>query len=238
VLYGSQAPRRRDALRNREAIVHAASEAMTSDRPAVGMPEIARRAGVGQATLYRHFPDRYALTEAVITYQMDRLRACVAAHRERDGGFRLMLGEILDAQISMRPLVLLARRLEPAVRGRHERRMVALLTGPLHWAQTHGHVRGDLQPADLMLLITMVEGVLESAADVVAAGTAARRTIDLALNGVFRPAETPEAQTAAGSFAELNARPSSVTTADSKPSAASLTSQASAASPMASAAVA
>jgi AcrR family transcriptional regulator len=209
VLYGSQQPRRRDALRNREAIVLAASEAMTTERPVVGMPEIARRAGVGQATLYRHFPDRYALTDAVISYQINRLALFVAANREDPGAFRLALDEILQAQITMRPLVLLARRLEPAVRGRHQRRIVTLLAEPLRLAQEHGHVRGDLVPSDLVLLITMVEGVVESTADMVAAGIAARRTIDLALDGVFRAA-----QTAAGSFPELKARPSSVTTAD------------------------
>ena len=215
MLYGSQQPRRRDAQRNREAIVLAACEAMTTERQAVGMPEIARRAGVGQATLYRHFPDRYALTDAVLSFQMDRLAACLAAHREDAGGFRLVLDEILRAQISMRPLVLLARRLEPAVRVRHQRRIVSLLAEPLRWAQEHGHVRRDLVPNDLVLLITMVEGVVESAADMVAAGVAARRTIDLTLDGVFRPAVTVlEDQTAAGSFPELNARPSSVTTAD------------------------
>ncbi|HEY0001347.1 MAG TPA: helix-turn-helix domain-containing protein [Actinoplanes sp.] len=202
MLYGSQQPRRRDALRNREAIVQAASEAMTSELPAVGMPDIARRAGVGQATLYRHFPDRYALTDAVIAFQMDRLAACVAAQRERAGGFRLVLDEVLRTQITMRPLVMLARRLDPAVRGRHQRRIVALLAGPLRWAQEHGHVRRDLVPSDLLLVIAMVEAVVESTADM----AAARRTIDLTLDGVF--------QTAAGSFPELNARPSSVTTAD------------------------
>src|SRR3569833_3116480 len=79
VLYGTQTPRRRDAQRNRTAIVRAASEAMTTPRPAVGMSEIARRAGGGQATLFRHFPDRDALTAAVIGYQIERLELLIAA---------------------------------------------------------------------------------------------------------------------------------------------------------------
>src|SRR3954468_5571681 len=68
VLYGAQPARRRDAQRNRTAILRAACEVMTSQRPVVGMPEIARRAGIGQATLYRHFPDRSALAAGVIGY--------------------------------------------------------------------------------------------------------------------------------------------------------------------------
>ena len=186
MLYGAQPARRRDAQRNRAAIVRAASEAMTSRRPAVGMPEIARRAGVGQATLYRHFPDRYALADAVIGYQLDRLAGCVAAQREHPGGFRPMLDEILRAQVTMRPLVLLARRLEPAVQSRHQRRIVSLLAEPLRQAQDHGHVRKDLVPGDVVLLFTMVEGVVADATDITAAQTAAGRLIDLALDGVFR----------------------------------------------------
>ncbi|GAB2620288.1 transcriptional regulator [Paractinoplanes abujensis] len=187
MLYGVQTPRRRDAQRNREAIVRAACDLMTSERAVVGMPEIARRAGVGQATLYRHFPDRYALTAAVIGLQVERLEACVAATRQQPAAFRAMLDAVLRAQVSMRPLVRLARRLEPAVQGRYLRRIVALLAEPLRRAQEHGHVRSDLEPGDLVLIFTMVEGVLAGTLDGEAeARAAADRTIDLALDGVFK----------------------------------------------------
>src|SRR4051794_29161708 len=105
MMYGVQTPRRRDAQRNRVAIVEAACDLMTSGRDAVGMPEIARRAGVGQATLYRHFPDRYALTVAVIAHEVERLEACVAANRQQPGAFRPILDAVLRSQITMRPLV-------------------------------------------------------------------------------------------------------------------------------------
>jgi AcrR family transcriptional regulator len=187
MLYGVQAPRRRDAQRNREAIVLAACDLMTSGRDAVGMPEIARKAGVGQATLYRHFPDRYALTAAVIGHQVERLEACVAATGQQPAAFRPMLDAVLRAQVTMRPLVHLARRLEPAVQGRYLRRIVALLAEPLRRAQEHGHVRRDLEPADLILIFSMVEGVLAGPLDSpLQARAAADRTIDLALDGVFR----------------------------------------------------
>ncbi|MBM2621847.1 TetR/AcrR family transcriptional regulator [Actinoplanes sp. LDG1-06] len=187
MLYGVQAPRRRDAQRNRDAIVRAACDLMTSERSAVGMPEIARRAGVGQATLYRHFPDRYALTAAVIGLQVDRLAACVAATSQQPAAFRSILDAVLRSQVTMRPLVRLARRLEPAVQGRFLRRIVALLAEPLRRAQEHGYVRRDLEPGDLVLIFTMVEGVLEGTLDGAAQPQAAAdRTIDLALDGVFR----------------------------------------------------
>jgi AcrR family transcriptional regulator len=190
VLYGAQPARRRDAQRNRTAILRAACEVMTSQRPVVGMPEIARRAGIGQATLYRHFPDRSALAVGVVGHLIDQLERCVAAGREQPATFGTALHEILRVQVTMRPLVRLARRLDAATRGRFQRRVTALLAGPLRSAQEAGRVRADLVPGDLMLLFGMVEGVVESAADADEAVAAAGRSIDLALDGVFRPGST------------------------------------------------
>ncbi|MFG2941190.1 TetR/AcrR family transcriptional regulator [Streptomyces sp. NPDC048282] len=68
-----KAPRpRADALRNRERIVTAAREMFTEFGPDVPLDEIARRAGVGNATLYRNFPDRDALVCEVVCSVMDR----------------------------------------------------------------------------------------------------------------------------------------------------------------------
>ena len=191
MLYGAQPARRRDAERNRTAILRAACEVMTSQQPAVGMPEIARRAGIGQATLYRHFPDRAALASAVIAYQIDRLERCVAAGREQPSTFRTALGEVLRLQITMRPLVRLARRLDPTTRNRFLRRVIAALAEPLRSAQAGGYVRPDLVPDDLVLIFGMVEGVAEGAHQHAEALAAAGRSIDLALDGVFRDRSDP-----------------------------------------------
>lgn len=58
---------RADALRNRAAIVAVAGAVVAEQGATASLEEIARRAGVGSATLHRHFPDRYALLEAVFT---------------------------------------------------------------------------------------------------------------------------------------------------------------------------
>ncbi|MEU6476099.1 helix-turn-helix domain-containing protein [Streptomyces sp. NPDC047017] len=63
---------RADALRNRERIVTAAREMFTEHGPEVPLDEIARRAGVGNATLYRNFPERDALVREVVCSVMDR----------------------------------------------------------------------------------------------------------------------------------------------------------------------
>jgi hypothetical protein len=99
----------------------------------------------------------------------------------------------------MRPLVQLARRLDTATRRRHLRRIITVLSEPLSSAQAHGHVRADLVPGDVVLLFGMVEGVVGGAADAGEAVALAGRSIDLALDGVFRPvAESSEARLTIG----------------------------------------
>jgi AcrR family transcriptional regulator len=58
-------PKRADALRNYEKLVAAAREAFTAEDRSASLEDIARRAGVGIGTLYRHFPTRADLVEAV-----------------------------------------------------------------------------------------------------------------------------------------------------------------------------
>lgn len=64
-----------DAQRNRERILEVAREAFTQHGPGATLDEIARRAEVGPGTLYRHFPNRDALIEAVFRSQVEKLTA-------------------------------------------------------------------------------------------------------------------------------------------------------------------
>ncbi|HZT95819.1 MAG TPA: TetR/AcrR family transcriptional regulator [Chloroflexota bacterium] len=69
-------PRRRarsDALRNRERLIEAAAAAFTAKGAEVPLEDIARDAGVGIGTLYRHFPTRDSLVEAVYRHEVDVL---------------------------------------------------------------------------------------------------------------------------------------------------------------------
>lgn len=67
--------RRADALRNRERLVTAASAVVAESGADASLEEIARRAGVGSATLHRHFPSRTELLQAVLA---DRVQALCA----------------------------------------------------------------------------------------------------------------------------------------------------------------
>ena len=66
-------PRRADALRNREKLLAAALHLFTERGADVSLEAVAREAGVGVGTLYRHFPTREALVEAVYLSELDRL---------------------------------------------------------------------------------------------------------------------------------------------------------------------
>ena len=71
-------PLRADAVRNRARVLEVAYETMAADGLSVPIDEIARRAGVGAGTVYRHFPTKEALFGAVIR---DRLEQMVASGR-------------------------------------------------------------------------------------------------------------------------------------------------------------
>ena len=68
-----RSPLRSDAQRNREHLITTAAEAFASGRP-VSLDAIAKRAGVGSGTLYRHFPTREDLVEEVYRDQIRALR--------------------------------------------------------------------------------------------------------------------------------------------------------------------
>jgi AcrR family transcriptional regulator len=73
----SKRPKRADALRNYEKLVAAAHEAFTEADRSASLEDIARRAGVGIGTLYRNFPTRQDLLEAVYVGEIEEL--CQAA---------------------------------------------------------------------------------------------------------------------------------------------------------------
>jgi AcrR family transcriptional regulator len=69
----AQRPKRADARRNYEQLIAAGREAFTEDDRSASLEDIARRAGVGIGTLYRHFPRRQDLLEAVYVEEVDAL---------------------------------------------------------------------------------------------------------------------------------------------------------------------
>ncbi|MEV6057491.1 TetR/AcrR family transcriptional regulator [Streptomyces sp. NPDC052107] len=72
---GGRRPRRADARTNRERILNVAEEVFGKGGQSASTEEVARLANVGIATVFRHFPTKAALLEAVLVQRFDRLRA-------------------------------------------------------------------------------------------------------------------------------------------------------------------
>src|SRR3954449_10399527 len=114
---------RRDAQRNRDRIIAATRAAFQERGLEVGVDEIARRAGVGMGTLYRHFPTKDALIDAIVDARFSELtEAAERALAAEDAweGFEAFLVAAVDLQASDRGF-----KDALAARGRDERRVKA-----------------------------------------------------------------------------------------------------------------
>jgi AcrR family transcriptional regulator len=80
----SHRPKRADARRNYDALIAAARDAFTESDRSASLEEIARRAGVGIGTLYRHFPTRADLIEAVYVEEVEALARSAAQGGQDD----------------------------------------------------------------------------------------------------------------------------------------------------------
>ena len=85
-------PKRADARRNRERVLVAAREVFAECGESTALEEIARRAGVGIGTLYRHFPSRQALLEALYVNEVEEVCAPPRSSTTRIRGRRSMSG--------------------------------------------------------------------------------------------------------------------------------------------------
>jgi AcrR family transcriptional regulator len=181
----SRTPRRRDAERNREAILAAARE-LFAECADVPMYEVARRAGVGQATLYRNFPDRRDLAAALLAEVMDRTEHVAADHVGDPDAFFILLRNIVDMIARFQALGELAR--EDACLGselhRRRRRLGELLKEPLRAAKAAGTVRCDVTIEDVFLIVSMVRGAVEGVEDPAERAAAAGRALALVVEGL------------------------------------------------------
>jgi AcrR family transcriptional regulator len=77
-------PMRADARRNYEKVLDAARESFAAGGAATSLEEVARHAGVGIGTLYRHFPNRQALLEAVYIHELEAIAGAADELRDLD----------------------------------------------------------------------------------------------------------------------------------------------------------
>ena len=181
----SDAPRRKDAQRNREAILDAARE-LFADCADVPMYEVARRAGVGQATLYRNFPDRRDLAAALLIEEMEHTEQLAAEHAGDPDAFFVLLRNVVETIARFHALGELAREdacVGSALNSRR-RRLRELLKEPLRAAKAAGTVRCDVTVDDVFLVVLMVRGAIDGADGPAARAAAGSRALALLLDGL------------------------------------------------------
>ncbi|MFE9022259.1 TetR/AcrR family transcriptional regulator [Streptomyces sp. NPDC007808] len=147
---------RADALRNRERIVTAARELFVEFGPDVPLDDIARRAGVGNATVYRNFPDRDALVREVVCSVMNRtVAAAELALAETGDAFEALerfVHTAADERISA-----LCPMVESTFDQHHpdlvaaRERVEQLVGGIMGRAKAAGQLRPDVDVGDLLL---------------------------------------------------------------------------------------
>lgn len=156
--------RRADAERNREKILAAARTAFADSGPEVSMAEVARRAGVGMATLYRNFPGRRELLEALYKGEVDAVCAAAETVEGETPGARLIawLRRFADSSTSSRhiPSELLTD-LDRGASVFNDSRSRLLSAGQplLEAAQRSGEVRDDLGLAQVFSLMIAVSDI-------------------------------------------------------------------------------
>jgi AcrR family transcriptional regulator len=161
---------RSDARRNRERIVTVAANVFAEQGVNASLEEVAQRAGVGIGTLYRRFPTRQALIEAIFE---DRVEALVevaeqaATDPDAWHGFSTFLEYALAAQAANRGLKDVFTDLPPTgrmvdARRRIRRRIEQLMTR----AQQQGSLRRDVALSDISVLFWAISRIVDATSEV------------------------------------------------------------------------
>lgn len=175
---------RSDARDNRELILEAARSAFAAEGLNVPMREIARRANVGPATVYRRFPTKEALAAEALG---DQMRVCykivdeAAADPDPWRGFRLVIERLFELNVRNRDLAAAFTAAFPKAMNAAADREHALnsLTELAHRAKHVGRLRPDFALDDLILML-MASRSLRATSPITAAA-ASRRLATLAI---------------------------------------------------------
>src|SRR5215472_15001860 len=176
---------RTDAQRNRERILEVAKEAFTRSGANTSLDDIAKQSGVGAGTLYRHFPTRDALLEAVYRTEVEKIAAA-----ERELSEKLPPAEALRAWMLLFVDYIAAKQIiAPAlntlvggpskVYEASRAQVQGAIDGLVKRAIKSGDIRRDLDPFDLLRALIGVSNVASSPDW----QQSARRLVDILITG-------------------------------------------------------
>ena len=179
-------PLRRDAAENRVRLLDAAAEVFAQHGLDAGVEEVARMAGVGMGTLYRRFPTKQALIDALVGDARRELATLARAAAEQpDGtGLERLMVQVGELQTDRGGCLLRVwdhcdAELDAI---REFRRIVREL---LAAAQAHGRVRADVSGNDITMVFWSLRGVIETTG--ATAPQVWRRHLELVIAGLRPP---------------------------------------------------
>jgi AcrR family transcriptional regulator len=183
----TERPLRRDAEHNRQLILDAARAVFAEEGLDVGLHEIAKRAGVGVGTIYRRFPDKEELIDALFE---DRIGEVVAMAEAALGfedawqGLRHFLVSVMELQAADRGLYdCIFSRGDTQRRAALGREQIApLVIRLVARGQEQGTLRADVTGYDIGVLRQMIGTLIEKTRDI--DPNAWRRYLEIALDGL------------------------------------------------------
>ncbi|MER6320837.1 TetR/AcrR family transcriptional regulator [Streptomyces coelicoflavus] len=182
-------PKRADARRNYDRILEAAAAEVSRHGADASLEEIARRAGVGSATLHRHFPSRWNLLQAVFQERVaqlcDEARSLASEYPPAAALAKWLMSLAVFGAATRGAARSLLRATGTAGASSRDSRCEQLLTeacaGLLARAQEHGTVRDDVTVVELLTLANAVSLGTEQAPD---AARHATRLMGIAIEGL------------------------------------------------------
>ncbi len=184
---------RRDARENRNRILAAARAAFAAEGVDVPVEAIAERAGVGMGTLYRRFPTKHDLVQAVIEESLDAFVVAAEEGLAEDDpwtGFTGFVERVLELHVENRALrEVLAGTEHGHARDAVRRRVRPLVRRLIERAHADGSLRPDFAPEDMPLVFMTAGRVLEAGRGV--APDLWRRYLGLLLDGLRARGATP-----------------------------------------------
>jgi AcrR family transcriptional regulator len=180
-------PLRRDAERNRQLLLRTAYDLMASQGLSVTYEDIARAAGTGMGTMYRRFPDRQDLLDALFSEHIDTVIGLAEqASRQEDAwaGLTWFLERQLEVESRSRGLgeLLRSRHHATALVQRAHERMTPLVAGLITRAVRAGQLPAGATPADFAAAHVMVGSVMDASRTF--APQLWRRALSIALAGL------------------------------------------------------
>ena len=164
-------PLRRDAERNRHRILEAAAEAFAERGLTITMDDIAERAGVGVGTVYRRFPDKELLIEALFEERVAELVAMAEEALDEDDPWEALLGFVERAQAlqardrGLKELLLSTAHGRERIAGVRER-LSPIADQLIRRAQASGQLRPDVAVTDFPLIQIMLGAVVDVTRDI------------------------------------------------------------------------